>query len=133
MADNIRKIVLSSTTIDVLTQNPGLNMTLTDASRFDLEGGCIRLLRYGDDSSDLDYVLFDNGNSLSSGQTPGLKGFRESFECAAKHGMAVTYCITKDRKKIRMVNLYPCLCSCGPDEGKGKGRRANEIFGLSGS
>ncbi|GJL51843.1 hypothetical protein [Candidatus Nitrospira salsa] len=127
------QLTISSSTIDVLTQNPGLNLTLGDAANFTLEGGCIRLMRYEENSEDLNYILFDNGNSLRSSQTPGLKDFRQSFECAAKHGMAVTYCISTDRKKIRMVNLYPCLCSCGSKEGKGNGRRANEILGLSGS
>ncbi len=110
-----------------------MSISIADAARFTLEGGCIRLLRYQENSEDLDYVLFDNGDSLSAGQTPGLKDFRESFECAAKNGMAETYCISKDRKKIIMVNLNPCLCSCGCKSGKGKGHRANETFGLSGS
>ena len=130
---DIDKLNLSSSTIDVLLQNPGLNLTLADASLFDFEGGCIRFLRYGTNSEDLDIVQFDNGNRILSSETPGLKDFRESFECAAKNGMAATYCISKDRKRITMVNLYPCLCSCSPEEGKGKGRRANEILGLSGS
>lgn len=130
MTDDINKLILSSSTIDVLIQNPGLNLTLPVASEFDFKGGCIRLLRYQDNSEDLDYVLFDNGDSISG---PVLKDFRENFECAAKNGMALTCCISKDRKTIKMVNLYPCLCSCGPEEGRGKGKRANEILGLSGS
>ncbi len=132
MADDINKLVLSSNVIDVFLQNPGLNLTLGDAARFTLEGGCIRFLRYGTNSEDLDIVQFDNGNVLNSSQTPDLKDFRENFECAAKYGMAVTYCISTDLKTIRMVNLYPCLCSCAPEEGRGKGRRANEIRRLSG-
>ncbi len=131
MADDINKLVLNSNAIDVLLQNPGLNLTLGDAASFKLEGGCIRLLRYNANSEDLVYVMFDNGNVIHSSQTPDLKDFRESFECAAKYGMAVTYCISNDRKQIIMVNLYPCRCSCYHEEGKGKGRRANEILGLS--
>ncbi len=133
MADDTNKLVLSSNAIDVLVQNPGLNLTLGDVTNFTLEGGCIRFLRYGNNSQDLVYVLFDNGNFLSSSQTQNLKDFRESFECAAKNGMAATYCITSDRKRISMVNLYPCLCSCAPGEGKGKGRRATDMLALSGS
>ena len=79
MPNAANDLVLSASVIDVLTQNPGLNMTIGDAARFTLEGGCVRLMRYGDNSKDLDYVLFDNGNSLSSSQTANLKDFRESF------------------------------------------------------
>ena len=132
MADDINKLFLSSDVIDVFVQNPGLNLTLGDAAQFTVEGGCICFLRYGSNSDDLDYVRFDNGNFISSSQTSNLKDFRENFECAAKYGMAATYCISTDRKRIRMVNLYPCMCSCAPEEGKGKGRRANEIRQLSG-
>ena len=127
------QLILSSGTIDVFLQNPDLGLTLADAAQFDIEGGCIRYLRYGTNAEDLDIVQFDNGDKILSSQTPALKDFRESFECAAKYGMAVTYCISKDRKRITMVNLYPCLCACGSAEGKGKGRRATEILGLSGS
>ena len=81
-------LTLSSSTIDVLLQNPGLDLTLSDASQFDLEGGCIRFLCYGSNSKDLVIVEFDNGNRIRSSETPGLKDFRGSFKCAAKHGMA---------------------------------------------
>lgn len=133
MADNINSFVLSSSVVDVLVGNPGLNLTLGDAAQFELEGGCIRLMRYEKNSEDLTYILFKNGNVLSSGPTSNLKDFRETFECAAKNGMGVTYCISKDRKRIRMVNLYPCLCSCGPEEGKGDARPARDFRALSGS
>lgn len=111
-------LILSKDLIDVLVGNPGLNLTLADASQFKLEGGCISSIRYGSNSEDITDVFFDNGNHLSVAQTPGLKGFRESFECAAKFGMRATYCISHDRKRIQMVNLYPCRCQCRPEDSR---------------
>ena len=133
MNDNVNKLILNNDIINVITQNPGLNLSLSDVQNVTLEGGCVRFIRYGKNSDDLTMVRFDNGTVLSSSATPTLADFRESFECAAKHGMAVTYCITRDRKTLSMVNLYPCLCSCGSKEGDGKGHKASEIFGLSAS
>ena len=37
MADNINSFVLSSSVVDVLVGNPGLNLTLGDAAQFELE------------------------------------------------------------------------------------------------
>ena len=132
MADDISKLVLSSATIDVFLQNPGLDLTLGVAANNTVKGGCICFLRYGSGSEDLDIVWFDNGDVIRSSQTSNLNDFRESFECAAKYGMAATYCITHDLVRLSMVNLYPCMCSCAPEEGKGKGRPARDIRRLSG-
>jgi hypothetical protein len=109
-------LILSKDLIDVLVGNPGLNLTLADASQLKLEGGCIRFIRYGKNSEDIVDVSLDSGHHLSVAQTPGLKDFRESFECAAKYGMRVTYCISHDRRRIQMVNLYPCQCQCRPED-----------------
>jgi len=116
MADTIDKLVLNSAVIDVYTQNPGLDLTIADASRVVLvNAGCIRSMRYGSSSSDLTYVQFDNSTLSGAALKDDLKRFRETFECAAKFGMGVTYCLSKDGKTVSMVNLYPCRCKCNKD------------------
>ncbi|MEZ5398032.1 MAG: hypothetical protein R2729_00100 [Bryobacteraceae bacterium] len=110
MPDDINKVVFSSHVIDVFTQNPGLSISIGDALavRF-VDAGCVKLLRYGTKSTDLVYVQFDNATLAIPG---ALQAFRENFECAAKYGMRVTYCVSTDGKTVSMVNLYPCACKC---------------------
>ncbi|MEZ5351439.1 MAG: hypothetical protein R2762_02295 [Bryobacteraceae bacterium] len=110
MADDVSKLLLSSAVIDVFTQNPGLNISISDALLVTFKNaGCIRMLRYGTGSDNLVYVQFDNAVITN---VDALKKFKETFECAAKYGMGVTYCESTDGRTISMVNLYPCRCKC---------------------
>ena len=76
-------------------------------------------MRYQKDSNDLRYIRFDSGEVLNghgdSALKDDLRKFRETFECAAKYGMKVDYCISTDGKTITMVNLHPCGCPCKRD------------------
>ncbi len=125
-------VVLTADLAAVVAGNPGLNVSITALFLQNLKGGCIRYLRYGSSDKDLDQVAFDNGDLLTSSTNPNLNDFRENFECAAKFGMGCTLCVHRETKIISMVNLYPCLCTCPPEEGKGHGQPASAFVGLSG-
>ena len=124
-------IVLTDDVVAVVAGNPGLDISITDLTTAKLKGGCIRYMRYGDSAQDLDMVVFDNGDKITDAEVGNLKDFRENFECAAKEGMGVTFCVIG--KRISMVNLYPCLCTCSSSSGIGKGRPASYFLPLSGS
>lgn len=101
----------------VLATNPGLAVTQAGlsgiiAGTIRAHGGCIKVLRYGDSSKDLDYVLFDSGDSLSSGVATNLNDFAQVLLEAANHGHRVTYCQDTAGRRIFMVNLWPCGCTC---------------------
>lgn len=102
---------------NVLVTNPGLVISRAAldgliVGSIRAHGGCIQVLRYGDNSRDLDYVSFDSGDSLSSATTTNLSEFASAFQEAANHGLRVTYCQDVNAKRIFMVNLWPCGCSC---------------------
>lgn len=135
MAQDTKSIVMTDSLIAVVAGNPGLTISINDLVNAStaprpLRGGCIRYLRYGSSAEDLDRVVFDNGDTITEADAANLKDFRENFECAAKFGMGATFCLIQGR--ISMVNLYPCLCTCPPEEGKGHGRPATDFIGLSG-
>ena len=136
MSDQMDSIQFTDSLIDVVAGNPGLTISAADFSsvaRGDtvLTGGCIRYMRYGSSAEDLDQVAFDNGFVLTEAEAANLKDFRENFECAAKFGMGATFCWNRRDRKIFMVNLYPCLCTCEPEKGRGHGRPATDFLGLS--
>ncbi len=132
MAQDPTTVVLTPSLIAVAAGNPGLSLSISDLATNDLKGGCIRRLLYGTSDKDLDFVIFDNGDVLTSGTNTNLKYFSENFECAAKFGMGLTVCVNRETGTLRMVNLYPCLCTCPPEEGKGHGQPASAFIGLSG-
>ncbi len=114
MADDVTKVLLNSAVLDIYTQNPGLSISIADALNFVFKNaGCIRCMRYNTNSDELVYVQFD---TVVITNVDALKKFKETFECAAKYGMGVTYCESTDGKRIVMVNLYPCRCKCKPND-----------------
>ena len=132
--DQSKAISITPSLANVVSGAIGASLTpaqLTAISRgdVDLVGGCIRHLYYGSSSKDLDFVAFDNGDSISSTTVSNLGDFREGFECAAKYGFGATICVNKETKRLSMLNLYPCLCDC--KDGKGHGQRAEAFRGLS--
>ena len=134
MAD--KTITVTSNLINVLAANPGITLTQSQfgsvtSGDTELIGGCIRRLYYLNNGEDLDIVFFDNGTRITEAQARNLKEFRELFECAAKHGMGATMCWDRSERRIYMVNLYPCLCSCPDGEGKGKPARDFERLSRS--
>lgn len=101
----------------VLATNPGLLVTQVDLAAIisgDIfsDAGCIKVLRYGKNSKDVEYVEFDSGKSLDSSAITNLSDFAQVFQDAANHGLRVTYCRYKAAKRISMVNLWPCGCTC---------------------
>lgn len=74
--------------------------------------GCIRYLRYGDNDNDLVQVEFDSGEVLNLSNCANLNDFRQRLQEAANFGFGVTACLDKKKKRLFMLNLYPCQCKC---------------------
>lgn len=138
--DKQQTFTASANAIAVLRLNPGLNVdaaalraiqagTLVTvgtgaiaalpAGRL-VDFGCIATLRYKDGDQDLERVEFDNGDVLGGPHTypqncNNLNDFRERLQEAANFGFGVTGCLDTTKKRLFMLNLYPCRCKCKCD------------------
>lgn len=81
-----------------------------------LRGGCINALRYGKSDTDLVRIAFDSGFVLDLGNATNLNDFRERFQEAANFGHGVSLCHDTTNRRIFMVNIYPCDCTCDKEQ-----------------
>ena len=134
MAHEGNKLTASPTTINVIRLNPDL--IFSDAQIRALNAGtlvavgpgrgfspggsgplrdfgCIETLRYGNGDTDLVRVEFDSGEVLTKfGNCVNLDDFRARLQEAANFGHGLNGCLDTATKKLSMLNISPCECTC---------------------
>ena len=135
MAQQKDQFAATPNAINIFSLNPGLNFTADqlqaiNAGTLVVVGpaigrtgavlkrfGCIKSLRYQENDEDLVYVEFDSGAVLAvpptfPGNAANLNDFRKVFEEAACCGYGVSACQDTQKRRIFMVNVLPCECTC---------------------
>jgi len=109
--------------INVIAGNPGLSFnqaqlrainagTLVLSNPFNFQPNCITHLRYQENDKDLQQITLDNGTVYTNADITNLNDFRERLQEAANFGHGVTFCVDKDKKRMFMLNIFPCKCQC---------------------
>ncbi len=130
--DDKFQLTASSNATTLLRLNPGLTFSAADLQAIQagtllpvgpgtlvargagtLKGfGCIKYLRYQENDNDLVRVEFDSGDFLDQSNCANLGEFRQRLQEAANFGFGVTGCLDTKKKRLFMLNLYPCQCKC---------------------
>lgn len=125
------KVQLTATpnAIRVIAANPGLTFSASDIRALNTGNlvlvpsgaispgtvtsvsGCITYLQFLNGDDDLNLVGID-GVFYTQGQITNLNDFRETFKEAACCGHGVSFCWYKEEKRMTMLNLEPCKCTC---------------------
>ena len=127
-SDNVQLTVTQSA-IDVIRANPGLTFSAADirainagtlvlvpgsvvgpSGQTQFPSGCITSLRFESDK-ELTMVEID-GKPYTTATIANLNDFRETFKEAACCGHGVSFCLFTDQKRMSMLNVYPCKCTC---------------------
>ena len=109
--------------INVIAGNPGLSFnqtqlraitagTLVLSNPADFQPNCITHLRYQENDKDLQQITLDNGTAFTNADITNLNDFRERLQEAANNGHGVTFCIDREKKRMFMLNIFPCKCLC---------------------
>ncbi len=109
--------------INIFAGNPGLSFntaqlrainagTLILSNSFNFQPNCITHLRYQENDKDLQQITLDNGTVYTNADITNLNDFRERLQEAANFGHGVTFCVDKDKKRMFMLNIFPCKCLC---------------------
>ncbi|NIR47458.1 MAG: hypothetical protein GWN55_01705 [Phycisphaerae bacterium] len=125
MAQN--QITATPGVINVIAGNPGLTFspaqlnainrgTLVLSNPTGFQPRCITHLRYQEKDEDLQQITFDDGTVFTNSDITNINDFRERLQEAANFGHGVTFCVDKDKKRMFMLNIFPCKCLCKRDE-----------------
>lgn len=109
-------ILVTQNLANIVAGNVGVQfspatLTAAAAGRVQWLEGCVTRMLYNTSGRDLDGVQI-------SGDHPGwvaasnLNEFKERFEEAACCGHGVAFCVTDEGKRIVMLHVYPCKCTC---------------------
>ena len=116
-------LVASPNAINVIAGNPGLAFTAAQVTAIStgvlvlsnplgFQPQCITHLRYQDSDKDLQQITLSNGTVYTNTDITNLKDFRERLQEAANFGHGVTFCVDTREKRMVMLNIYPCKCTC---------------------
>ena len=119
MADQ-SQLTATPNVISVIAGNPGLSFSAAQVSAIGagtivltpVSPKCITHLRYQENDKDLQQVSFDDGSYVTNADITNLNDFRERLQEAANFGHGVTFCEDKTKKRMFMLNIYPCKCLC---------------------
>ena len=108
-------LAFSPSAANLLANNANVRFSVSQLQaiargHWDWKRGCIKRLMYGSNDKDLDYIEWDDGTYFTAAN---LKDFRQNFETALEFNHAVGFCYNNQTRKIRMLWIYRCGCTCG--------------------
>ena len=108
-------VVINQDLINLVSLNPGVPITvgsLINPSTIEVIDGCITRLMYQNDGNDLYFVQINGSKIISKADVSNLDDFRERLQEAANYGHGVTFCLDRTNKRIFMLHIIPCRCTC---------------------
>ena len=109
-------VTVNKNLIQLLSNNPATPLTPANfqaAAKGDLVAvsGCIERLMYLKDGNDLFFVTV-GGTTVPASQATNLNDFRDRLQEAANFGHGVVFCWFKGERRINMLHVIPCQCTC---------------------